>query len=169
MPAEMNVKSDRSMDEPNMNFIQEEGLTIAVDFDGTIVEHAYPSIGKEMLFAFDTLKALDKKGHKLILWTFREGEYLEDAVEYCKEQGIEFYAVNKNYPEEQYNDMSSRKVLADVYIDDRNLGGFTGWSKVWQTLHPESGELDHQLTDPAAHYNYRELSFWERVKKVFNP
>ncbi|HAW51174.1 MAG TPA: hydrolase, partial [Flavobacteriales bacterium] len=43
--------------------------TIAVDFDGTIVEHAYPEIGKEMLFAFETLKALRDKGHKLILWT----------------------------------------------------------------------------------------------------
>ncbi len=150
-------------------FIQADGLTIAVDFDGTIVEHAYPRIGKEMLFAFDTLKALQKKGHKLILWTFREGDSLEDAVQFCKEHGVEFYAVNKNFPEESYTDMSSRKVLADVYIDDRNLGGFPGWSQVWQTLHPESGALDHQLTDPAAHYNYRELSFWQRVKKVFKP
>lgn len=158
-----------SFQDPEGSFLQADGLTIAVDFDGTIVEHEYPRIGKEMLFAFDTLKALQKKGHKLILWTFREGDSLEDAVEFCRENGVEFYAVNKNYPEERYDDMSSRKVLADVYIDDRNLGGFPGWSKVWQTLHPESGELDHQLTDPAAHSNYKELSFWQRVKKVFRP
>jgi hydroxymethylpyrimidine pyrophosphatase-like HAD family hydrolase len=150
-------------------FLQADGLTIAVDFDGTIVEHEYPRIGKEMLFAFDTLKALRKKGHKLILWTFREGDSLDEAVQFCRENGVEFYAVNKNYPEERYDEMSSRKVLADVYIDDRNLGGFPGWSKVWQTLHPDSGELDHQLTDPAAHYNYKELGFWQRVKKVFRP
>lgn len=149
--------------------LQEDGLTIAVDFDGTIVEHEYPRIGKEMLFAFDTLKALRKRGHKLILWTFREGKPLEDAVEYCREQGVEFYAVNKNYPEERYEDMSSRKVLADVYIDDRNLGGFPGWSKVWQTLHPDSGELDPQLNDPQAHHNYPPPPFWQRVKRVFSP
>jgi hydroxymethylpyrimidine pyrophosphatase-like HAD family hydrolase len=53
--------------------IGENSKIIAVDFDGTIVEHEYPAIGKEMLFAFDTLKALQKKGHRLILWTFRTG------------------------------------------------------------------------------------------------
>ena len=58
--------------------------TIAVDFDGTIVEHAYPEIGREMLFAIETLKALQEKGHRLILWTFRDGQYLEEAVEYCR-------------------------------------------------------------------------------------
>ncbi|MGB6037414.1 MAG: hydrolase, partial [Cryomorphaceae bacterium] len=56
--------------------ISEDSLTIAVDFDGTIVEHKYPEIGDEMLFAFDTLKELQKKGHKLILWTYRGGRYL---------------------------------------------------------------------------------------------
>lgn len=149
--------------------LQEDGLTIAVDFDGTIVEHEYPRIGKEMLFAFDTLRALRKRGHRLILWTFREGKSLEEAVEYCRENGVEFYAVNKNYPEERYEAMSSRKVLADVYIDDRNVGGFPGWSKVWQLLHPDSGELDPQLIDPQAHHNYPTPSFWQRVKKVFRP
>lgn len=158
-----------SLEESEEGFLQADGLTIAVDFDGTIVEHQYPRIGKEMLFAFDTLRALRKKGHKLILWTFREGDLLQEAVEFCRENGVEFYAINRNYPEERYEEMSSRKVLADVYIDDRNLGGFPGWSKVWQTLHPGSGALDHQLSDPAAHYNYKELSFWQRVKKVFRP
>ena len=72
-----------------------DSKTIAVDFDGTIVEHEYPKIGKEMLFAFDTLKLLKDKGNKLILWTYRSGKYLDEAVEYCKENGLEFYAVNK--------------------------------------------------------------------------
>ena len=56
-------------------------LKIAVDFDGTIVEHRYPEIGKEILFAFDTLKALQKQGHQLILWTYRSGKELHEAVE----------------------------------------------------------------------------------------
>jgi hypothetical protein len=111
-------------------------IKIAVDFDGTIVEHEYPKIGKEKLFAFRTLKELEKQGVRLILWTFRTGKELEEAVEYCRNNGIEFYAVNKNYPEEVVDETVSRKIDADIYIDDKNLGGFPGWSEVWQVLNP---------------------------------
>lgn len=111
-------------------------IKIAVDFDGTIVEHQYPEIGKEKLFAFQTLKELEKRGARLILWTFRTGKELDDAVEYCRKNGIEFYAVNKNYPEEVMDDTVSRKIDADIYIDDKNIGGFSGWSEVWQILFP---------------------------------
>jgi hydroxymethylpyrimidine pyrophosphatase-like HAD family hydrolase len=112
------------------------GIKIAVDFDGTIVEHEYPAIGKEKLFAFQTLKELEKLGARLILWTFRSGKELDEAVEYCRKNGIEFYAVNKNYPEEVFDETISRKIDADIYIDDRNIGGFPGWSGVWQILTP---------------------------------
>ena len=73
-------------------------MTIAVDFDGTIVEHKYPKIGKEIPFAIDTLLALAAEGHKLILWTSRDGELLDEALEFCRERGLEFYAINSNYP-----------------------------------------------------------------------
>lgn len=136
------------------NFINENSKVIAVDFDGTIVEHKYPSIGKEMLFAFATLKELKKKGHKLILWTYRVGVPLEEAVEFCKQNGLEFYAVNKNHPDEVMDETVGRKINADIFIDDRNVGGFLGWSDIWQTLHPESGEFLHQLKNPEAHHNY---------------
>ena len=112
------------------------GIKIAVDFDGTIVELEYPEIGKEKLFAFLTLKELNKKGARLILWTFRSGKELEDAVEFCRKNGVEFYAVNKSYPEEVMNDTVSRKIDADIFIDDKNVGGFPGWSEVWQMLNP---------------------------------
>lgn len=112
------------------------GIKIAVDFDGTIVEHEFPGIGKEKLFAFQTLKELEKLGARLILWTFRAGKELDEAVEYCRENGIEFYAVNKNYPEEIFDETVSRKIDADIYIDDKNIGGFPGWSGVWQILTP---------------------------------
>lgn len=112
------------------------GIKIAVDFDGTIVEHDYPAIGKEKLFAFQTLKELEKRGARLILWTFRAGKELDEAVEYCRKNGIEFYAVNKNYPEEIPDETVSRKIDADIYIDDKNIGGFAGWSDVWQKLFP---------------------------------
>lgn len=111
-------------------------VKIAVDFDGTIVEHEYPAIGKEKLFAFQTLKELEKMGARLILWTFRAGKELDEAVEYCRKNGIEFYAVNRNYPEEIFTDAVSRKIDADIFIDDRNLGGFPGWSEAWQILVP---------------------------------
>ncbi len=111
-------------------------IKIAVDFDGTIVEHEYPAIGKEKLFAFRTLRELEKRGARLILWTFRHGKELEEAVEFCRQNGIEFYAVNKNYPEEVFDDSISRKINADIYIDDRNVGGFPGWSEIWQILNP---------------------------------
>lgn len=116
-------------------------LKIAVDFDGTIVEHAYPGIGKEKLFAFSTLRELQKRGAKLILWTFRTGQELEEAVEFCRQNGVEFYAVNKNYPEEVYDESAvSRKIDVDIYIDDKNLGGFPGWSAAWQMLFPYEAE-----------------------------
>jgi hypothetical protein len=109
-------------------------IKIAVDFDGTIVEHEYPKIGKDKLFAFETMKELSKHGALLILWTFRSGVELEDAINYCKKKGIEFYAVNRNYPEEIFDESVSRKINADVYIDDKNVGGFPGWSDIWQML-----------------------------------
>ena len=124
-------------------------MIIAIDFDGTIVEHKYPDIGKEMLFAFETMKELQKQNHQLILWTYRSGKELDEAIEFCRERGLEFYAVNKNYPEEECDERISRKIQADVYIDDRNLGGFPGWSKVWQMLNPDAsatGEEIRQVT-----------------------
>lgn len=145
-------------------FISNNSKTIAVDFDGTIVEHDYPKIGKEMLFAFATLKELQKKGHKLILFTYRVGSLLDEAVEYCKKNGVEFYAVNKNYPEEEITEHTPRKLNVDIFIDDRNVGGFIGWSAVWQTLHPEGGEFNHVLKNPEAHNNYKqEKSFFQKL------
>ncbi|KAB2869634.1 MAG: hydrolase [Bacteroidales bacterium] len=116
-------------------------LRIAVDFDGTIVENAYPAIGKPMLFAFETLRELQKRGFVLIMWTVREGKSLEDAVEFCRNNGVEFYAVNRNHPEEVMDNETPRKLLVDIFIDDRNIGGFVGWSKVWEMLCPT--EPDH--------------------------
>ncbi len=112
-------------------------LRIAIDFDGTIVEHRYPEIGKEKLFAFETMRALQKEGHRLILWTVRTGKELDQAVEYCRKHGVEFYAVNKSYPEEEITPDSQRKIEADIYIDDRNIGGLPGWGEIWHMLHPE--------------------------------
>jgi len=76
-------------------------MKIAVDFDGTIVTHEYPAIGEEIPFAIDTLRQLIADGHQLILWSVREGKTLDEAVEWCKQRGVEFWAINRDYPEER--------------------------------------------------------------------
>lgn len=135
-------------------------MKIAVDFDGTIVEHRYPDIGKEMLFAFDTLKALHKQRHQLILWTYRSGKELDEAVEFCRKNGVEFYAVNKSYPEEQFDESNtSRKIEADIFIDDRNVGGFPGWGRIYQMINPhENPGLEDELN-----YLPKKKSFFRRI------
>ena len=63
-------------------------MTIAVDFDGTIVEHEYPEIGKEIPFATQTLRMLIADHHKIILWSVREGDLLDEAIKWCAERGV---------------------------------------------------------------------------------
>ena len=111
-------------------------MVIAVEFDGTIVENRFPEIGPEVAFATETLKMLIKDRHKVILWTVREGKLLEDAVEWCRKRGVEFYAVNKDYPEEkqEYNNHFSRKIKAEVWIDDRNVGGMPDWGMIYSMI-----------------------------------
>ena len=114
-----------------------KGLTIAVDFDGTIVEHEYPKIGREKPFAVETLLALQQEGHTLILWTSRDGELLQEAEDWRAKRGLRFYAVNSNHPKGYlFNGRSDKscKVVADIYIDDHNLGGLPDWDTIYATL-----------------------------------
>jgi hypothetical protein len=116
-------------------------LTIAIDFDGTIVENAYPKIGKPLIFAFETIKKLQENRHRVILWTYRRGKELDQAVAFCKKQGITFYAINMSFPEEDYDTSYSRKINADIFIDDRNIGGMKSWGEIYQEI---IGELSPQ-------------------------
>ncbi|MBR9757480.1 MAG: hydrolase [Algicola sp.] len=122
-----------------MNYLDK--LIVAVDFDGTIVEDIYPKIGKPKLFAFETLKRLQQDGHRLILWTYRCDDRLQEAVDFCQENGIDFYAVNKSFPGEQFDLNKSRKIHADIFIDDRNIGGFLGWGEIYQTITKETPNI----------------------------
>lgn len=111
-------------------------MLIAVDFDGTIVEHAYPKIGREIPFAIDTLKKIQSECHQLILWTVREGDLLDEAVEFCRQKGLEFYAVNSTYPNENKESKHfSRKIKAEMFIDDINLGGLPDWGTIYEIVH----------------------------------
>lgn len=110
-------------------------MLIAVDFDGTIVEHKYPSIGREIPFATQTLKQLIQDGHRLILWTIRHGKSLDEAVAWCKERGVEFYAINRDFEEqEEAQGERSPKVKCDMYIDDRNVGGLPDWGTIYDMI-----------------------------------
>lgn len=109
-------------------------MIIAVDFDGTIVEHAYPSIGREIPGAFDCLKQLAADGHKLILWTTREGKLLVDAIQYCRNHGVEFYSVNSDIPGKPLDGSPRKLATPNVYIDDRNIGGLPEWPVIYEMV-----------------------------------
>jgi len=110
-------------------------MTIAVDFDGTIVRHRYPKIGEELPFATETLRMLIREGHRLILWTVREGKLLDEAIEWCRDRGVEFYAINRDFPEEDATGSGfSRKLKADLFIDDRSFGGLPDWGTIYHRI-----------------------------------
>ena len=96
-----------------------EPITIAVDFDGTIVCNRYPKIGEPVPMAIETIKEWISFGVQVILWTMRHGDGLREAVEYCKNAGIEFYGINKN-PSQDWSD--SPKAYAHIYVDDMAVG-----------------------------------------------
>ena len=90
---------------------------VAVDFDGTLALGAqYPNIGRFNTHLYEALMELKGIGWSIVLWTCREGEELREAVEWCKMNGLEFDAINENPPEVPFK---SRKVVANMYIDDR--------------------------------------------------
>lgn len=124
-----------------VSYKNKQKMIIAVDFDGTIVEHKFPDIGPPLPGAIETLRAMQNAGHRLILFTCREDEmdssgrrYLTEAVEFCRSQGINFVSANQTLTQDDFRPMGGRKVYADLYIDDRNLGGFPGWEKIREML-----------------------------------
>lgn len=143
-------------------------MNIAIDFDGTIVEHKYPEIGKEIPFAIETLKKLQNDGHKLILWSCRTGSLLQEAIDYCKERGLEFYAANLDFPEEdvENNVNYSRKLKVEMFIDDRNLGGLPDWGTIYQMVKNNltyHDLLDHYEEDAEVSAQYKKKSFLQRI------
>lgn len=96
---------------------------IAVDFDGTLCENKWPKIGEPNKELIAYLKEQKEAGVKLILWTCRVGEILENAVKWSAEQGLIFDAINENLPEViKFMGGDTRKIFANEYIDDRNFG-----------------------------------------------
>ncbi len=98
------------------------GQMIAVDFDGTLCRDCYPQIGEANSRLIHRLKELQRNGDRIILWTCRQGRLLEEALYFCRVHGLIFDAVNENLPENiQKYGSDSRKIYADIYIDDRSV------------------------------------------------
>jgi hydroxymethylpyrimidine pyrophosphatase-like HAD family hydrolase len=94
--------------------------TIAVDFDGTIVTHKYPEIGEPVDKALYTLRRLRSANHKIILFTMRSGEKLDEAIKYLEDAGIQLYGINENPSQGSWT--ASPKPYAHLYIDDAAAG-----------------------------------------------
>ena len=113
--------------------IKTDKLIIAVDFDGTLCEYGFPSIGEQtesQKKLMETLKTLQHGGHKLILWTNRGDNEnypaLTQAIQWCKDRGLEFDAINENLPGQKKLSGYSPKIMADIYIDDLAVN-VTNW------------------------------------------
>ena len=117
-------------------------MVIAIDFDGTCVTHKYPKIGKD-IGAIPVLKELVHNGHKLILYTMRDGKELNEAIEWFNKNEILLYGINNN--PEQGNWTKSPKVYANLYIDDAGCNiplkkdslsarPYVGWREVSRVL-----------------------------------
>ena len=111
-------------------------MIIAIDFDGTICQNKYPEIGDPMPLAIESVRELHQAGHYLILWTCRQGEQLNEALQWCEENGLSFHAVNDHNPDnlKLFGGVGGNKVYADIYIDDKNIGGFVGWQRAMELI-----------------------------------
>lgn len=112
---------------------------IAVDFDGTIARENWPQVGDLIHKAKRVLKAFKERGGTILIWTCREGEYLEDARRFLIENDIPFDKLNSNSDEllDRYG-IDSRKLGADMYIDDKDplsqYHGYVDWDLVEMIL-----------------------------------
>jgi len=130
-------------------------MIIAVDFDGTIVEHKYPLIGAPVPNAITVLRAFNQLNDKVILWTMRSGKELDDAVDYLDSKGIKLWGVNENPDQKSWTD--SPKQYAQIYIDDAALGcplikkegerPFVDWVKIGKAVYGEG----FTILDPDDH------------------
>lgn len=110
-------------------------MIVSVDFDGTLCCDCYPAIGLPMPGAIEAMRTLHGQGHYIIVNTCREGQSLVEAINWMMGHGIPFARVNDNHPgNSSHYGWNSRKIFADVYIDDRNLGGFPGWEHTMKHL-----------------------------------
>ncbi|MCK0203793.1 hydrolase [Ornithobacterium rhinotracheale] len=127
-------------------------MIIAIDFDGTIAVSKFPEILGLQFKVKKYIQKLKDDGHYIIIYTCRNGDNLTNAINFLLENGIPFDRINDNSPENlrQYNSANTRKVYADVYVDDKQVGGLPLWSEIYQFIKQKSNELNHTTTTQAA-------------------
>lgn len=112
-------------------------MIIALDFDGTVVEHDFPRIGDLKPDADVYLRKIVEDGHRLVLWTCRKDGTLIDAIQFMKEIGVELTAANTNDPSVDFT--TSDKIYYDIIIDDRIIGGLPdSWAEIYEMVKKEA-------------------------------
>ncbi len=110
-------------------------LTLAIDFDNTIVEEKYPLIGVMIKDAKKYINKLYADGHYIIINTCRVGEQELQAADWLYDHGVNFHAININQPARvlKYGG-DCRKISADLYVDDKNVGGLPSWKEIYEQI-----------------------------------
>jgi len=121
-------------------------MTIAIDFDGTLHTGKWPAIGAPAPYARDVMKKLKNDGHRLIIWTCREGVPARDMINWLLEKDIPFDRVNDNFPDmiERYG-YNARKIGCDLIIDDNQIGGLPGWNDIYDFVRGTENSNCHKI------------------------
>ena len=116
-------------------------MIIAVDFDGTIVENDFPRIGKFKPEAEKTLLKLYDEGHYIIIWTCRSGRALNACEQFLKKNNFKYHVINEQNPENlaSHKGIDTRKVYADIYVDDKHIGFKVDWKKIYKEIQKANG------------------------------
>jgi len=112
-------------------------MIIAIDFDGTLVVDEFPKIGRLRENAKEVVNLLCNEGYYIVIWTCRTGMRLTEAIDFLNAQGIRFHAVNESHPGNisAYGGIDTRKIFADVYIEDKCVFHQHDWMKIYAAIH----------------------------------
>lgn len=122
-------------------------LTLAIDFDGTIVEESWPDIGAIKPGAKEVINQLVEDGHYIIIWTMRHGKYRYEAEHFLWMNQISFHKINENHPASfiEY-ETDTRKVGADIFIDDKNILGLPEtWEEIYHLITQKANQPMKQI------------------------
>jgi hypothetical protein len=134
-------------------------MIIAVDFDGTLHTGEWPAIGEPAPHAIEVMRKLKEDGHCLIIWSCRQGDEFSDMVGWLLEKEIPFERINNSHPDNSKEfGYESRKVYADVYIDDKNIGGIPSWNEIYDIV---SGRVK-----PYFIYKFFKTNHYDNSKKL---
>lgn len=141
-------------------------FTVAIDFDGTLITDKWPHEGEDMPYAPDVMTWLLGLKARVVIWTCRTESECPPGAKHSSLQGVRNWLmrhnlfhhvgdrimINENFPDikEKFGDSESRKVFAHVYVDDKNLGGFSGWPAAQQALYIEYQRFAKKITDLVA-------------------